>query len=139
MKEAIIHPGTTVSIRDSPMPVPRSNEVVTKVIVSGSNPKDWYVAALVYKLLACSHTRSLRKGPEWTNQSLNQGDDIAGIVHAVGDNVVEFQPGDRVAALHQLRAPGGSYAEYAVSPAYTTFHLPKRTSFEGKAWLSLSE
>ncbi len=26
---------------------------------------------------------------------MNQGDDIAGVVHAVGSNVVEFHPGDR--------------------------------------------
>jgi NADPH:quinone reductase len=89
-----------------------------------------------YELLdrCCRLTRPqrFRKGPEWTGKSINQGDDIAGIVHAVGDDVVEFKPGDRVAALHPLRTPGGSYAEYAVSPAYTTFHLPKKTSFEGK-------
>jgi NADPH:quinone reductase len=43
MKEAIIHPGTKVEIKDSPIPLPKPNEVVTKVVVSGSNPKDWYV------------------------------------------------------------------------------------------------
>ena len=64
---------------------------------------------------------------------LNQGDDIAGYVHAVGSNVVEFRPGDRVAAFHQMLTPGGSYAEYALSWACTTFHLPDRTTFEGKA------
>ena len=41
MKEAIIHPGTSIEIRDSPIPAAKSNEVVIKVIVSGSNPKDW--------------------------------------------------------------------------------------------------
>lgn len=40
--------------------------------------------------------------------------------------------GDRVAAFHEMRTPGGSYAEYAVAWAHTTFHLPKETSFEGK-------
>lgn len=32
----------------------------------------------------------------------NQGDDISGIVHSVGDNVYEFKPGDRVAAFHEM-------------------------------------
>ena len=63
--------------------------------------------------------------------SINQGDDIAGIVHAVGDKVTEFQPGDRIAAFHQMLAPGGSYAEYAVSWEHCTFHVPKNISFEG--------
>jgi NADPH:quinone reductase-like Zn-dependent oxidoreductase len=40
--------------------------------------------------------------------------------------------GDRVAAFHEMRTPGGSYAEYAVAWAYTTFHLPEKTSFEGE-------
>ena len=82
------------------------------MVVSGSNPKDW-------------------KMPEVRGVPANQGDDIAGVVHTVGSNVVEFKPGDRVAAFHQMMKPGGSYGEYAVSEAHATFHLPKKTSFEG--------
>lgn len=113
MKEAIIYKGPKVEIIDSPIPIPEPDQVVTKVVVSGSNPKDW-------------------KRPEYTGQNVNQGDDIAGVVHTVGSDVVEFKPGDRVAAFHQMMAPGGSYAEYAVSWSHTTFHIPKKTSFEGK-------
>ncbi|KAF2486477.1 chaperonin 10-like protein [Neohortaea acidophila] len=119
MKEAIVHPGTKVEIVDSPVPLPNSNEVLIKVVVTGTNPKDW-------------------KGPEWTGDSLNQGDDIAGIIHSVGEEVVEFKRGDRVAALHPLRTRGGSYAEFALAPAYTTFHLPKKISFEEAAALPLA-
>jgi NADPH:quinone reductase-like Zn-dependent oxidoreductase len=64
--------------------------------------------------------------------SLNQGDDIAGIVHSVGADVTEFKPGDRVAAFHEMMTPGGSYAEYALAWDHTTFFLPKDTSFEGE-------
>jgi NADPH:quinone reductase-like Zn-dependent oxidoreductase len=62
----------------------------------------------------------------------NQGDEHAGIVHEVGEGVYEFRPGDRVAAMHEMKTPGGSYAEHGVSPAYTTFKLPDNTSFQGK-------
>jgi NADPH2:quinone reductase len=62
----------------------------------------------------------------------NQGDDISGVVHEVGENVVEFKKGDRVAAFHEMMTTGGSYAEYAVAWKHTTFFLPNRTSFEGK-------
>lgn len=72
------------------------------------------------------------KGP------VNQGDDIAGIVHEVGENVSEFKPGDRVAAFHEMMKPGGSWAEYALSWAHTTFYLPKNTSFEGSVVLPSS-
>ena len=112
MKEAIIHKGLKVEIIDSPIPTPEPSQVITKVVVSGSNPKDW-------------------KRPE-QGQTLNQGDDIAGVVHAVGSDVVEFKPGDRVAAFHQMASAGGSYAEYAVSFDHATFHIPKKTSFEGE-------
>ena len=112
MKEAIVHAGPKVDIIDSPIPTPQSDQIVTKVVVSGSNPKDWKV-------------------PDWRNVSANQGDDIAGVVHSVGSDVVEFKPGDRVAAFHEMMKPGGSYAEYAVSSEHATFHIPKKTSFEG--------
>ena len=112
MKEAILYKGLKIEIIDSHIPTPEPSQVVTKVVVSGSNPKDW-------------------KRPE-QGQTLNQGDDIAGVVHAVGSDVVEFKPGDRVAGFHQMAAPGGSYAEYAVSFDHATFHIPKKTSFEGK-------
>lgn len=76
-------------------------------------------------------TRSCRKTPEWMKQSINSGDDIAGIVHAIGPNVYEFKPGDRVAAFHEMRTPGGSFAEYAVAWQHTTSHIPENLSFEG--------
>jgi len=45
MKEAIVHPdeaGPRVEIIDSPIPEPGPYDILIKVIVSGSNPKDWY-------------------------------------------------------------------------------------------------
>ena len=78
-----------------------------------------------------------RKLPEWLDQAGNQGDDIAGIVEAVGDNVTEFKPGDRVMAFHEMTKPGGSYAEYALAWQHTTAHLPKHISFEGEPVIPL--
>lgn len=73
---------------------------------------------------------------EWlpNAENTNQGDDISGVVHEVGENVVEFKKGDRVAAFHEMLQPGGSYAEYAVAWKHTTFFLPKNISFEGKSF-----
>ena len=62
----------------------------------------------------------------------NQGDEHAGIVHEVGEGVSEFRPGDRVAAMHEMKTPGGSYAEYGISPGNTTFMLPDNISFQGR-------
>jgi NADPH2:quinone reductase len=46
MKEAQIAKGLAVTIKDVPIPEPEPEQVVIKVIVSGSNPKDWYVISL---------------------------------------------------------------------------------------------
>ncbi|KAL4735691.1 chaperonin 10-like protein [Aspergillus similis] len=119
MKEAVVPKGLSVQIVDSPIPTPRPDEVLIKVVVSGTNPKDW-------------------KLPEWLDHAGNQGDDIAGVVEAVGDNVTEFKPGDRVMAFHEMNKPGGSYAEYALAWQHTTAHLPKHISFEEAATIPLA-
>ena len=60
----------------------------------------------------------------------NSGDDIAGTVVSVGTAVYDFKPGDRVAALHELGSPHGSYAEFAIAYSWTAFHLDKDMGFE---------
>jgi hypothetical protein len=52
MKEAIILKGPDVKIIDSPIPKAEKDQIVVKVIFSGSNPKDW-----VCKPLSRGHTR----------------------------------------------------------------------------------
>lgn len=112
-------PDLKVQIVDSPIPEPGRDQVLIKVVVSGSNPKDWKV-------------------PQMMGTTSNSGDDIAGEVVAVGANVTEFKRGDRVAAFHEMRAPHGSFAEYAVAWAHTTFHLGQQTSFEEGAAIPLA-
>lgn len=73
-----------------------------------------------------------------TVPGLNQGDDIAGIVHSVGGDVTDFRPGDRVASFHEMLSPHGSFAEYAVGLDATTFHIPKNVSFEEAATIPLA-
>jgi NADPH:quinone reductase len=118
MKEAIVHPGPRVEIIDSEIPKPAASQVLIKIVFSGCNPKDW-------------------KRPEWFLKAHNSGDDIAGIVEEVGTSVTEFCPGDRVAALHEMMALGGSYAEYGLAWDYATFHLPPNISFEEVGTFSL--
>ncbi|OTA89064.1 hypothetical protein M434DRAFT_23510 [Hypoxylon sp. CO27-5] len=119
MKEAIVAPGTKVNIIDSPIPKPNADQVLIKVVVSGSNPKDWKV-------------------PDWRQITMNPGDDIAGFVEEVGSNVTEFKPGDRVAAFHEILSPHGSFAEYAIAWQHTTFHIPQKTTFEEGAAIPLA-
>ena len=110
-----------VILHDVPIPTPGPHQVLIKVAVSGSNPKDWKI-------------------PFWLEDfnGTNSGDDIAGVVSAVGDEVTNFRPGDRVAAFHEMRTPGGSFAEYAIAEEHCTFSLPKGISFEEGATLPLA-
>ncbi|KAL3427735.1 alcohol dehydrogenase [Phlyctema vagabunda] len=135
MKEAIVTAGPVVQIREGPIPTPNDDQVLIKVIVSGTNPKDWKAPEIaaqarpgdaVYEFLLPA------------TAGFNQGDDIAGIIERVGANVVEFKVGDRVAAFHEMMTPHGSYAEYAIAPAHTTFHLPSNTSFEEASTIPLA-
>ncbi|KAF1955108.1 GroES-like protein [Byssothecium circinans] len=120
MKEAIVYKGPRVEIVDTPIPEsPTPDHLVIKVVVSGSNPKDW-------------------KLPHLWGASQNTGDDIAGIVHSVGSNVYEFKPGDRVASYHEMMTPGGSFAEYAIGLQHLTVHIPKNTSFEEASTVPLA-
>lgn len=113
--------GLDVQLKDIPVPTPEPDQVLIKVVVSGTNPKDWKYPFRV-------------KGVS----GLNTGDDIAGYVEAVGSNVTEFHVGDRVAAFHEMGKPYGSFAEYAIAWEKTTFHLPKATSFEEAATIPLA-
>ncbi|ODM16161.1 hypothetical protein SI65_08595 [Aspergillus cristatus] len=132
MKEVINLPGPTVKIVDSQVPEPNDDQILIKVVVSGSNPKDWKAPEL--EALGVTSNELLVK----MRHGMNQGDDIAGIVGKVGSNVIEFKPGDRVAAFHEMGTPGGSYAEYAISWSHTTSHLPENTSFEEAATIPLA-
>ena len=59
-------------------------------------------------------------------------------MHSVGKDVYEFKPGDRVAALHEAATENGAFAEYAVAPDWTTFHIPHSVSFEEAATLPVA-
>ncbi|KAL7933860.1 GroES-like protein [Trichoderma chlorosporum] len=114
MKSVIVkaHP-LQCEIIDVPIPRPQPNEVLIKVIFCASNPRDWK---------APDH---LIPGVE-----INQGNEMSGIVEAVGTNVYEFRKGDRVAAAHPMQTENGTYAEYATAPVNTCFLLPPNISFE---------
>ncbi len=110
-----------VRLKDTPIPQPLADQVLIKVIVSGTNPKDW-------KYLLQFNGR----------QGETAGDDVAGYVEAVGTGVTEFKVGDRVGAFHEMTTPHGGFAEYAIAAEKSMFHLPQQTSFEEAATIPLA-
>lgn len=123
MKNLIVYydPDLTTSLEDIPIPEYGDNEVLIKVIVAGSNPKDWKHPA-----------------PGYFDNKLNQGDDVGGVVEAVGKNVKNFHKGDRVAGFHEMDTKRGTYAEYTVCPSQTVFHIPESMTFEEAATMPLA-
>jgi NADPH:quinone reductase-like Zn-dependent oxidoreductase len=55
MKEALVSAGPKVEIVDSPIPKAGRDQVVIKVVYSGSNPKDW-------KMAGAFHCSALQSG-----------------------------------------------------------------------------
>lgn len=110
-------------IGDAPKPVPAADDVLIRVAYAAINPADW----------------KIREGLlPFTNdlpRPLILGMDASGIVEAVGENVTEFKPGDRVVTLSLMAfGKGGSYAEYMLCPEPRVAHLPDNLSFaEGAA------
>ena len=43
MREIIVHPDLRIEAKETAIPRPDALQVVIKVIVSGTNPKDWKV------------------------------------------------------------------------------------------------
>ena len=82
-----------------PLPEPRADEVLIRVLAAGVNRPDI----------------SQRRGhyPPPPNASPIIGLEVAGEVVRVGEAVTAYKPGDRVCALTN----GGGYAEYCVAPA----------------------
>jgi NADPH2:quinone reductase len=137
MKEALVFPGPKVTIRDVDFPtLPSPNHLIIRVVVSGSNPKDWAIAERGELQILDPHTKIqiLTK----LVPGINHGDDLSGTVHSVGAAVTNFRPGDRVASFHEMLTPHGSFAEYAVGLESTTFHIPPSVSFEEAATIPLA-
>src|SRR5262245_26268614 len=109
------HGGPEVmTLEETPVPQPGPDEALVEIRVSGVNFVDTYFRAGLYK------PQSLPFTP---------GSEGSGVVAAVGPNVDEVRLGDRVAYASAL----GSYAEYAVVPAWKLAPLPAQLDFHAGA------
>ena len=93
-----------LKVLDLPMPEPGEGEARVKLEVIGVNFLDIYQ----------------RIGRYQGTLPFTLGQEAAGTVDAVGPNVTEVKPGDRVA----YALVPGSYAEYAVVPAWRLVPIP---------------
>jgi NADPH2:quinone reductase len=112
------HGGTEVlNVEELPVPQPGPSEAVVRIAAIGLNYIDVY------------HRRGLYKTP----LPFTPGMEAAGTVTAVGPDVAEVQPGDRVAWAMVL----GAYAEYAAVPSGRLVKLPDNMDFNAGAAIML--
>ncbi len=123
MKAAFIQQTGTpdvIQYGDLPDPSPAAGQVLVRVRSVAVNPVDTYI----------------RGGADyWELPSpFIIGCDLAGVVEAVGDQVTEFQVGDRVWCTNQgLVGRQGTFAELAVVDACWLYPLPNSVDFDTAA------
>ena len=97
---------------ESPTPQPAAGQALVRIAASGVNFIDVYIRTGLYK----------------SDLPVTLGSEAAGTVEAVGPQVTEVAPGDRVAFVAR-----GSYAEYAVVPSAQLVKIPDHVDFQTAA------
>ncbi len=106
-----------LELGDSPIPAPKSGEVLIRVHAAGINRPDILQRQGLY--------------PAPADASPILGLEVAGEIAEIGKDVTDWKIGDKVCAL----VNGGGYAEYAVSPAAQCLPIPDGFSFTQAAAL----
>jgi NADPH2:quinone reductase len=121
MKAVVVEPlggPENLHCRDLPTPEPGPGEVLVKLSAIGVNFIDVYFRIGLYK------------APE---TPVRLGQEGAGVITAVGEGVVAWKVGQRVAYCMSR----GSYAEYAAVPQQSLVELPEAVSFDDGAAVML--
>jgi NADPH:quinone reductase len=110
-------------LRETPVPAPKKGEVLVRIEVAGVNYIDVYMRNGSY---ARSHTYQ-------TPLPMTIGMEGGGTVAALGEGVQGLEPGERVAYC----LARGSYAEFAVVPAWRLVKVPEGVPLEPATALML--
>jgi NADPH:quinone reductase-like Zn-dependent oxidoreductase len=113
----------TLDLAEVERPAVASGEALVRVHAAALNPTDYVVMRGL-----------LRPQTGWRRpRQAVRGFDVAGVVEAVGSEVVELAPGDAV-----FGSCRGSFAEYAVGAAEKLVPKPERLSFEQAAGIAVA-
>jgi len=107
-----------------PVPEPKDNEMVVRVIAASVNPVDYKIRSGKYPAVKKDQLPKVL------------GRDIAGVVETVGDKVRKFRRGDAVYAM--LGTDIGGYAEYALVTEDEAARKPERLDFKEAAAVPLA-
>jgi putative PIG3 family NAD(P)H quinone oxidoreductase len=100
-----------LGVGESPIPTPKSDEVLIRVHAAGINRPDILQRQGLY--------------PAPTDASPILGLEVAGEITEIGKDVTDWKISEKVCAL----VNGGGYAEYAVAPAAQCLPIPDHFSF----------
>ncbi len=100
-----------LALTERPVPMPKTGQVLVKVMAAGVNRPD------------VMQRKGLYPPPEGASDI--PGLEIAGIVAALGDNANHLHIGDKVCAL----VTGGGYAEYCLASTSLCLPIPSNLSF----------
>jgi NADPH2:quinone reductase len=103
----------SMQLSDVPVPKPGPKQALVRLAASGINFIDVYFRTGLYQ----------------ADLPLTLGNEGAGTVEAIGEEVTEVSPGDRV-AFAMVR---GTYAEYVLAPAAMLVRIPAHVDFETAA------
>lgn len=118
-------PSDVLELREVEKPEPKDNEVLIKVRAASITFGD--LAAVKGEPFIARLSLGFREPKIKT-----PGKDVAGLVEAVGLNVKQFKPGDKV--FGDLSESGwGAYAEYISVPDDVLVHMPGNITFEEAA------
>ncbi len=106
------------------MPTPLPDEVLIEVRAAGVNPVDWKMRSGTYGAAAAADLPAV------------MGNEVAGVVRGVGQDVTRFSVGDEV--FGNVAPGSGGYAEFAVMSEQTTAHKPPHLSFTDAAALAVA-
>lgn len=112
-----------LALTDAAIPEPGPGEALVRLSRAGVNFIDVYMRSGVYA----------RSDTYRTPLPMTIGMEGSGVVEAVGEGVTDWAPGARVAYCLSR----GSYAEYAVVPAWRLVPAPETVSFDQAAALML--
>jgi NADPH2:quinone reductase len=113
-------PPETLKVQELPAPQPKSGEVMVDIMAAGVNFPDVLIIQNKYQVK-----------PELP---FTPGNELAGVVRAIGDGVEGFRTGDRVFGFVQ----SGAFAEQLAVPASALIRMNEAMDFDAAAALTLT-
>lgn len=113
------------ALTDVPAPSPQAGELLVRVHAAGLNPVDFKTRAGALKII---HNYRL---------PIVMGNELSGVVEAVGPEVTRFGIGDRVFARVDMKTMG-AFAEYAVVHENHAARMPASLDFSSAAAVPLA-